>query len=418
MALLVYGLSHVTASLDLRERIAFPEDDLVDAMAHLRQSIPDVHELAILSTCNRTELYCHTSLTSAEPLLQYLASYHDINPDLLEQSMYAHWDDAAARHLMRVCAGLDSQVLGEPQILGQVKQTFETARGAQHVGPQLNRLADHSFHVAKQVRSDTDIGRNPISVAFAAVSLAERIFGALDQHQALLIGAGDTIELVARHLRDTGIGRIVIANRTLSHARELAAECKGEAVSLTEVPNHLAQADLVIASTGSPLPVLGKGMVETALSQRKRRPLFMVDIAVPRDIEPQVADLSDVYLYSIEDISAIIDDNLRSRQAAAREAEKIVADGVTRFIKDYRSRDVTETLTRFRERAEDLQEQVIARALKQLRKGEDPEAVMRRLAHDLTNKLLHHPTVGLRRAGAKGEAELIEAARQLLDIQD
>ncbi len=416
MAILAFGISHKTAPVDLREQIAFPADNLADALREVRQDVDLVDEIAILSTCNRTELYCALDGDNPQPLLDWLSSYHDIKPELIARSSYAHWNESAAHHLMRVAAGLDSQVLGEPQILGQVKSACELARAAGTLGPQLTRLSNHTLNVAKRVRTDTDIGRNPISVAYAGVTLAQQIFGDLDNSHALLIGAGDTIELVARHLRESGIGRIIIANRTLANARELANACDGEATTLEGIPRYLPSVDVVIASTGSAVPVLGKGAVEEALRGRRRRPMFMLDIAVPRDIEAQVSDLPDVYLYTVDDISAIIEDNLRTRREAAEAAEQLVLQGVERFIAEHRARDVKTTLTRYRNRAESIQHAATERALRQLRAGKSPEAVVERLARELTNKLLHHPTVSLRKASADGRIELIEAAHDLLDL--
>ncbi len=300
MAILAYGLNFRTAPIELRERIAFPEDGMIDALRDLRRDLPAVGEAAILSTCNRTEVYCAAELTDFDPLANWLAAYRRVDADDIRGAAYAHWDRDAARHLMRVASGLDSQVLGEPQIFGQVKDAYEVARAAGTLGPELNLLSQVTINVAKRVRTDTDIGRNPISIAYAAVSLARQLFTNLGEKSALLLGAGETVELVAEHLREAGIGRMTIANRTLVHAETLAERVGARAIQLSDMPRHLAEHDIVIASTASTLPVLGKGAVEAALKLRKRRPIFMVDIAVPRDIEPEVGTLDDVYLYSID----------------------------------------------------------------------------------------------------------------------
>ena len=293
MPILVLGLNHKTAPVAIRERVTFGPDIIVAALRDLLVQ-PGVEESLILSTCNRTEVYCTVSDTGDAPVADWLSHFHGLEADQTVPYLYTHFDRDAVSHLLRVASGLDSLVLGEPQILGQVKQAFQTACQAQSCGKLLGRLFQHTFSVAKQVRTDTAIGSSPVSVAFAAVSLARQIFSELSEQTALLIGAGETIELAARHLHQHGIGRMVVANRTVERAHALAAQFDGYAIALTEIATHLPEADIVISSTASPLPVLGKGTVESALKRRKHRPIFMVDIAVPRDIEAEVVELSDV----------------------------------------------------------------------------------------------------------------------------
>jgi glutamyl-tRNA reductase len=417
MAILAYGLNFRTAPIDLRERIAFPVDGLVQAHQDLTRSIPAVGEVAILSTCNRTELYCSADLDDQEVLVDWLARYRNVPPGDIRDAAYAHWDRDAARHLMRVAAGLDSQVLGEPQILGQVKDAYDTARVAGTLGPELNLLSQFTLNVAKQVRTDTDIGRNPVSVAYAAVALAQQIFADLSHNAALLLGAGDTIELVAEHLRSAGIGSMTIANRTLATARALAANYGGRAIQLTDVPSVLAQHDIVIASTGSPFPVLGKGAVEAAIRSRRHRPMLMVDIAVPRDIEPEVAELRDVYLYSIDDLTEIIEANVSERRRAAETAEELIVAGTDRYFREKRIRDAQHLLTRFRNRAEALQLAELERARQRLGNGESPDDVLNALARALTNKLIHEPTIAIREASADGRHEMLEYIRALYGLE-
>ncbi len=318
---------------------------------------------------------------------------------------------------MRVAGGLDSMVLGEPQILGQVKSAFATAQEAGTVRKLLGRLFQHCFAVAKQIRTDTAIGSSPVSVAFAAVSLARQIFADLSRQTALLIGAGETIELAARHLSQNGIGRILVANRTLERAHNLAMEFDGYAIALTELPNHLAEADIVISSTASPLPVLGKGTVESALKKRKHRPMFMVDIAVPRDIEAEVAELADVYLYSVDDLQEVIQENLRSRQEAAEQAQEIIDLQTREFSGWLRSLDAVEVILDYRNHAEQMREQVLKRALRMIDSGKPADEALRYLAHTLTNKLLHAPSANLRQAGFQGQDEVVQAANNLLQIK-
>jgi glutamyl-tRNA reductase len=416
MAILAYGLNFRTAPIDLRERIAFPAEGLLQAHRDLTQSLPSVGEVAILSTCNRTEFYCSAELNDQEPLLDWLAQYRNVASADIREAAYVHWDRDAARHLMRVASGLDSQVLGEPQILGQVKDAYDTARAAGTLGPELLLLSQLTLNVAKQVRTDTDIGRNPVSVAYVAVSLAQQIFADLSQNTALLLGAGDTIELVAHHLREAGIGSMTIANRTLANARELAASVGAAAIQLTDVPAVVADHDIVIASTGSAFPVLGKGAVEAAIRQRRHRPMLMVDLAVPRDIEPEVAELRDVFLYSIDDLTQIIEENVNQRRRAAEGAEALIVAGTDRYFREKRVRDAQHILTRFRARAEALQMQELQRALARLNNGESADAVLQSLARALTNKLIHEPTVAIREASAEGRNDVLHYLRTLYGL--
>jgi glutamyl-tRNA reductase len=347
-----------------------------------------------------------------------LHEFHLQAEDSLNEHLYCHQGNDAMRHLLRVACGLDSMVLGESQILGQIKTAYSDALNAETLGKMLGRLFQHAFTVAKQVRTDTAIGDSPVSVAFAAVSLAKQIFSNLADSTALLIGAGETIELVARHLHDNGVGRIIIANRTIERAHDLAKQLDGYAISLSEMPNHLAEADIVISSTASQLPILGKGAVERALKKRKRRPIFMVDIAVPRDIEPEVGNLEDIYLYCVDDLQGIIEENLQSRREAAVQAEEIIDNQVEHFIAWLRTQDAVPVIRAIREKAELESEQLLEKAKKQLEQGLPVEAVLNDLARTLTNKLLHEPSRQLRQSGFDTDNNLIEAARSLFNIKD
>jgi glutamyl-tRNA reductase len=418
MPFLALGLNHRTAAVDLRETVAFPTPEAVAAgVRALVDGVDGVDEALLVSTCNRTEIYAITADTDDAPVREWLiATRGGERAAGLAGALYAHWDGAAARHLARVAAGLDSQVIGEPQILGQVKDALQLARTAGTAGSRLERLVTLSLGLARRVRTNTDLGRHPISVAFAAVSLAEQIFGDLAPSQALLLGAGDTVELLARHLRERGVTRFVIANRTVARAQALARLVGGEATSLTDLGRHLAHTDIVIAATGSPLPVLGKGTVEAALRARRRRPIFMVDIAVPRDIEPQVAELSDVYLYTIDDLSEIIANNLKSRRAAAEQAERLIEVGIETYRRELRSESSEHALKRFRSHAEAIRAAELERALAELARGSDPRALLERLARSLTNKLLHRPTVALRKAGTHDQEDVARIVHELFDL--
>lgn len=415
MALLALGINHKTAPVDIRERVAFAPEHLAEAVAKACDEAK-LREVAILSTCNRTELYCSLENEQSAQLLQWLADYHQVDPQQLKECSYEHWDQSAAQHMMRVAAGLDSLVLGEPQILGQLKSAFSVSQDAGRLHAELGRLFRHTFSVAKQVRTETSIGQNPVSVAYAAVSLAQHIFADLAESRALLIGAGETIELVARHLKQAGVRSITIANRTLGRALSLAEEVEGKAIEFSQIPDELENADILISSTASQLPILGKGSVEAALKKRRHAPMFMVDIAVPRDIEPQVGELEDVYLYTVDDLTEVIEENQRSRQDAAQEAEQLIAQGAGQFMRQLRELDAVDTLTQLRSKHTQLAEEELARALRLLEQGKPAEEVLKRLAHGLTNKFLHQPSVQLRQASAEGRDDLQALAAELFKL--
>jgi glutamyl-tRNA reductase len=417
MRLLAFGINHHTAPVAIRERAAFAPEKLTDALRDVTgRGIAE--EATILSTCNRTEVYCGISGDDATPAVEWLCRYHYLPRDEIMPYLYQHPDSAAVKHAFRVAAGLDSLVLGEPQILGQMKDAFATAHKAGATGKLLNRLFQQTFAVAKQVRTDTAIGASPVSVASATVLLAKRIFSDLANQTALLIGAGDTIELCARHLKEHGIGHMVVANRTLERAQLLAGTLGAEAISLAEMPARLVDADIVISSTASQLPILGKGAVESALKVRKHRPMFLVDLAVPRDIEPEVAELADVYLYSIDDLKDVVQGNLQSRSEAAVEAERIIETRVVDFMQWVKSLDAVPTIRALRASADAMREAELRRAQQRLARGDDPQTVLEQLARTLTNKFTHAPSDALKRAEHDGNESLLEAARRLFDLND
>lgn len=415
MAFIALGINHKTASVDVRERVAFGPDQLAEALRQLCHE-GGAREAAILSTCNRSELYLEMETAAQERVLGWLASYHGLPIEELHSCAYTYEDDEAVRHMMRVACGLDSLVLGEPQILGQIKDSYDVAREAGTIGPLLGRLFQATFSTAKTVRTDTAIGENPVSVAFAAVSLAKQIFADLGESQALLIGAGETITLVARHLHEQGVRRIVVANRTLERARLLSEELGAEAVVLSDIPDALVNSDIVISSTASQLPVLGKGAVERALKLRKHKPIFMVDIAVPRDIEPQVGDLDDVYLYTVDDLHEVVAENLKSRQGAAQAAEKLVLRGTADFMARMRELAAVDLLRAYRQQGETCRDEELQKALRALANGTAAEDVLSQLARGLTNKLLHTPSVQLKRLSADGRHEALAVARELFGL--
>ena len=437
MALLLAGINHNTATIELREKVAFPPEIVGRAIDQLKE-LERVEEVVIVSTCNRTELYLSldlledqgaTDLRSSEELeksadlqsfqhqvISWLGHFHQLEPAQVESCSYFCWQELAVRHLMKVCSGLDSMVIGEPQILGQIKSAFAVSKELDVIGVNLGKAFQEAFSVAKEVRTDTAIGENPVSVAYAAVSLAERIFSDLPSLGALLIGAGRTIELVARHLRDKGVSNIVVANRTLERAVELGTRYAGHGVLLSDIPEQLVEADIVVSSTNSQLPLLGKGAVEKSFRQRRHKPMLLVDLAVPRDIESEVGDIPDAYLYTIDDIRGVIDDSVKSRVEAANEAELIIERGVSDYLRHVRSLGAVSTLKEFRSKADEIRRMEIEKALRSLEKGGKPDVVLEALARGITNKLIHAPTVKIKHASSEGRDELVELVRELFDL--
>ena len=414
MALIALGINHLTAPVALRERVAFPAGDTPPALAELT-SQAGVREAAILSTCNRTELYCTVDAGCEDVPGDWLHRHQGLGQTHLDEFLYRHDGANAVRHLFRVATGLDSMVLGEPQILGQVKDAYAMARAARTLKAPLERLFQNTFAVAKRVRSETRIGANPVSVAFTAVRLAEQVFADLRGACVLLVGAGETIELVGRHLTEARVRRLIVANRTLENAQALATRFGGYAIALGDLDRHLAEADIVIASTASRDPVLVRQQVEAAIAARKRRPMFLLDLAMPRDIDPAVASLADVYLYTLDDLREAIDANLRSRREAAREAEEMIDLSVDHFMDWWRSLELHNPVADLRRQAECSRDEVLSRAQALLARGKAPEEALAYLANTLTNKLLHAPSANLRHAALRGDAELLRAAERLFD---
>jgi glutamyl-tRNA reductase len=408
MSLLVVGLNHRTAPVEVRERIVFDAARLPQALAALA-ALPDVEEAAIVSTCNRTELYCAAG-AGAGPLAEWLSAESGVP---LADCLYRAEGIDAVRHVFGVAAGLDSMILGEPQILGQLKDAYRAAQQAGTAGPQLNRLFQQTFAVAKQVRTETAIGANAVSVASAGIQLARRIFANFERHAALLIGAGEMIELAARHLHAQRIGRLVIANRSLARAERIAEGLQASAILLDAIDVHLPQADIVISSTARPGFVVTRPAVEAALKARRHRPMFMLDIAVPRDIDPAVAALEDVYLYTIDDLRQVVDVNLKARQEEAAEARRIIDEDALRFMAGLRVQDAVPMIRELRSHAEVVRAQTLEQARRMLAAGHEPGEVLEFLAGTLTNRLLHAPSTALRDAAESGDAALAQALVRL-----
>nr|MBG3151778.1 glutamyl-tRNA reductase [Proteus mirabilis] len=417
MTLLALGINHKTAPVALREKVSFSPDTMGDALNNLLQQ-PAVRGGVVLSTCNRTELYLsmEDKENSHEQLIRWLCQYHQIEPNELKSSVYWHQDNQAVSHLMRVASGLDSLVLGEPQILGQVKKAFADSQSYHSLSSELERLFQKSFSVAKRVRTETQIGANAVSVAFAACTLARQIFESLSSLTILLVGAGETIELVARHLREHQVKKIIIANRTKERAQRLANEVDAEVITLSEIDECLSQADIVISSTASPLPIIGKGMVERALKKRRNQPMLLVDIAVPRDIEQDVEKLNNVYLYSVDDLEAIIQHNREQRQAAAIQAEHIVQQESGQFMDWLRAQAAVGAIREYRDSAEMLRAEMTEKAITLIQNGADAEKVIQQLSHQLMNRLIHTPTKSLQQAASDGDIERLNLLRESLGI--
>ena len=416
MTILAYGINHKTADISLRERIAFSASEIQSALTRLIDSEKNINEVAILSTCNRTEIYCATTQSHENTVKNWLASDRQIIQYELDQASYTLWEKDAASHIMRVASGLDSQIVGEPQIMGQVKTAYELARAAGTLGTELNVLSDLSLRVAKRIRTETEIGNHPVSIAYAAVTMAQQIFTDIKKTRVLLIGAGKTIELVATHMQSAGVKSVDIANRTVSNAARIALKTGGSALKLSQINEKLHRYDIVISSTGSTLPIIGKGAVEKACRQRRHKPIFMVDIAVPRDIEPEVQTLSDVYLYSIDDLTEIIDENISNRTKAAEKAEQLIHEGTLSYEQELRVRSSQDLMSRLREGAGRQRDAEVAKALLRIESGSDPEQVIERLGRDLTNKLMHPPTIAMRRASADNKPALLEYLISVYDL--
>ena len=420
MTIYSLGVNHHSASLDIREKVVFAPKNMTKALQNLIKTI-DVSEAAILSTCNRTEIYVVTTedfMNINNKVLDWLTGYHQLIPTSLDGCFYAYENEYVARHLMRVASGLDSMILGEPQILGQLKSSYAVAQEAGTISVKLNQLFQHSFSIAKRVRTKTAIGQNPVSVAYAGVKLSQQIFSNFQDVHVLLIGAGETIELVAKHLLEKQVGSITVSNRTLRRAEVLAQEFDAHAILFSDIPEFLEKADILISSTGSQLPILGKGAVESAIKKRKHKPMFMSDLAVPRDIEPEVAELDDIYLFTVDDLQEVILENMRSREDAADKAEKIIEDGVIEWKSHMQGLDSATMIRNFRKNIEKTRDIEIQKALASIQAGQNPDGVLRSLARNLTNKFMHTPSKVLKQALEDGRKDDIRLTSDLFGLNE
>jgi glutamyl-tRNA reductase len=410
MSLVVVGINHRTAPVDVRERVVFDPARVPDALRELA-SLEVIEEAVIVSTCNRTELYCVTECGESE-LADCLQNYHQLGSSI-RHCLYHHDDMCAVSHVFAVASGLDSMVLGEPQILGQLKDAYRAAQETGTTGPLLNRLFQAAFSVAKRVRTETEIGANAVSVASAAVAMARTVFASFENRTALMVGAGETVALAARHLHADGLRRMIIANRSVERAQELAAEFQGFAIGLDDIGAHLREADIVVASTASPHAIITRDMAAAALRARKRRPIFMVDIAVPRDIEASVAELEDVYLFTVDDLQSVVNENMENRRQAAREADRMIATEVDRFELQLRTRSAAPTIRRLRHEAERTRAHTLEQARRMLAAGRGTDEVLEFLAATLTNRLIHAPSQRLREAAESGDERIIGAIAEI-----
>jgi len=412
MPLFTIGISHRTAPIEIRERVAIPPAEYAARAGQLR-ALPGVEEVLILGTCNRTEIYCLSSESGKETLLDWIHRSNGLPPGQLDQHFYAFEGEASARHLIRVASGLDSLVLGETQILGQLKDAWQQAHDAGSLGKVLDRLFQHTFASAKAIRTRSGISDHPVSVAYTAVVLARQIFGDLDTKTVVLVGAGEMVQLCGRYLRDHGIAHLLILNRSLDKAQELAAELDATPMSLDRLDEALPQADILFSSTASPQPVIRKSDVKAALRRRRHRPMFLVDIAVPRDIDPAITKLKDVYLYTIDDLQKVVDENLQQRSEAAEQAQGDVEEAVAAFMRWLYGIRAGRTLKRIREHSHRFEQELTERALRRLQAGQDPEDVLQQMAATLTNKILHLPSKRLREAAEERNYEVLKAADRI-----
>jgi len=416
MPLQILGLNHNTAPVEIREQVAFAGDEVALALERLT-ALDGVDEVVLLSTCNRTEFYVIGEDAGRERLKQWLHDDRRLGDNFAE-SLFSLDDEKAIRHIFRVACGLDSMVLGEPQILGQLKDAYRYAQDADTLGGNLRRLFQHTFAVAKKIRTDTEIGASPVSVASAAVNLAQQFFAGFKKHTALLVGAGVTIELVAKHLVSHGIGRLFVANRSVERAQKLAGQFGGFALPLSEIEGTLPEADILITSTAATDPVVTTEQLAAALKARKRKPIFACDIAVPRDIEKDAKDLSDFYLYTIDDLDKVILEGQGNREAAAVEAHRLLDDEIRRYAAIERSKHVAPIIATLRDSNESVRKQVAKKARKRMARGESAEDAIEFATAALMKKILHKPSVALRKAGESEDHELIASARKLFGLDD
>ncbi len=412
--LITLGISHKTAPIEIRERLAFSPEHIPLALETLVSEVK-LDEVALLSTCNRTELYCSSTKLApsfSKEIIRWWQEYNQTTFDV-HPYLYTFSNDVAVSHMMRVASGLDSMVMGEPQILGQLKTAFQTANQSGFLGKRLNRLFQTSFSVAKRVRHTTQIGAHPVSIAYAAVSLAKQIFSDLSQATVTLIGAGENIELTLQHLKAKDVHKIIIVNRTQANAKALTDIYGGEYVGLESLAQALAQSDIVISSIASAQPVLTHSHLEAVFARTKRRPILMVDLGVPRNIDAAIAKHEDIYLYTVDDLENIVVENLKNRELAAVDAQKIIEHATDAYMRWVKAGTQQQALKSFRHKVENLKNETLTLALKRIQRGEDPSEVITQFAHQLTQKLMHQPTISLKNV----HHDKIDLVKELFEIE-
>jgi len=421
MELLVVGLNHNTAPIEIRECLAFPEDKMEDALYKVH-GLPSVKENMVVSTCNRVEVYAATRETekAIHDLKDFLSQYHGISLKEFEKSLYAHVGEEAVRHIFRVASSLDSMVVGEPQILGQIKSAYDISQQAKTSGLILHRLLHRAFHVAKRVRTETKIAISAVSVSSVAIELAEKIFGTLEKKTILLIGAGEMCELAARHLVSGGAEKILVTNRTYERAVSLAQEFRGEAIPFEEMGLGLKKTDIVISATNSPRYLIGHDQIAKVMKDRKQKPIFFIDIADPRDIEPKVGDIENVYLYNIDDLQKVANENIKDREKEAQRAEAIVQDEVVKFVNWYRSLDVTPTIVALRKKFEEIRDKELEKTLSLHPDLSDKEKKsLEALTSAIINKILHTPITLLKQTNEEAMADFyLDALHALFGLPE
>lgn len=420
MNIIVVGLSHKTAAVEIREKVAF-SPNLIEKPLRDLVALDDIVEGVIVSTCNRVEIYAttHDIAGGISRIKRFLADHHRISLESLDPHLYSYHSEAAIRHVFRVAASLDSMIVGEPQILGQIKTSYGYAAEYKSSGIILNRFLHKAFSVAKRVRTETKIASSAVSVAFAAVELAKKILGDLSNKTVMLIGAGEMCELAAKHFLNSGAHGVMVTNRTFERAERLADEFKGEAVRFEELFEHLHRADIVLSSTGAPHVIIGPKDVEEVVRRRRFKPMFFIDIAVPRDIDPKVNDVESAYLFTVDDLQEIVQANLAQRNREAEKAEEIIEQEIGQFFKWLSSLGVTPTIVAMRNRFEEIRRAELEKTLSGWRDlPPDVEKRLDALTMAIVNKLLHTPTTVLKQAGQGGRVDLyVDALRQLFELQ-
>lgn len=408
MPLIACGVNHISAPLAIREKLAFKPYHLPQALTELKET--GLEEALIVSTCNRTEIYSYTD--QGQRLPEWIIRRYQVAPEHL----YLHQDNAAIRHVLRVASGLDSMVLGEPQILGQLKKAYQMAQLAGTVGAYLNPLFQYTFATSKKIRTQTGIGAHPVSFAYAIITQAKKIFEDLRSTSALLLGSGEMVALTARYLHDHPVQTLVIANRTLEKSVNLAKDYHALAIDLTQIQHHLQHTDIIVCATQSPLPIIGKGLMERTLKKRRHRPMLLIDLSVPRNIEPEIGHLEDAYLYTVDDLHGIIKENLKYRQDAATQAEYLIDHYCEHYLKHQAAKQSRALICQYREQLKVMAQPMLKKSLSALSNGEDPALVLSRFSDQLLNKIMHGPTVQLFQASLLKRTDFLDVAKQLLGI--